>query len=55
MRTEKEKDTSYPSSAINEDIMATLDVSSQSHLHQPMVDVTIAGLSRSSLDAEHTG
>ena len=51
----RKRTISYLSSAINEDIMVTLDVSSQLHSHQPIVDVTIAGLSRSSFDPEHTG
>ena len=55
LRTAKEKDAPYPSSAILEDIMATPNVPSQSPSPQPIVNVGLSGVSNSSLDTGHTG
>ena len=55
LRAEKEQVVPEPSSAITEDITVTVDVPPQSPPPQPIVGVAIAGLSRSSLDAEHAG
>jgi len=52
LRKGMEKDTRYPSSTIHEDIMVTLNIPLQSSSSN---DVATADLSRSSLDAEHTG
>ena len=55
LRTEKEKDTPYPSLANHEDILATSDVPSQSPSRLPIGDVAILGGSHSSLCAEDMG
>ncbi|KAH9014329.1 hypothetical protein EDB84DRAFT_1636886 [Lactarius hengduanensis] len=51
----KEKDAIYPLLLIRENTMFTPELPSQSPSPQSVNDVAIAGPSRRSLDAEHTG
>ncbi|KAH9030902.1 hypothetical protein EDB85DRAFT_1961346 [Lactarius pseudohatsudake] len=51
----KEKDAIYPPLVIRENTMSTPELPSQSPSPQSANDMAIAGLSRRSLDAEHTG
>ncbi|KAH9030891.1 hypothetical protein EDB85DRAFT_1961080, partial [Lactarius pseudohatsudake] len=51
----KEKDAIYPPLVIRENTMSIPELPSQSPSPQSVNDVAIAGSSRRSLDAEHTG